>query len=68
MPDAAHSTTGRTIDVTDLVVERLGLKHVSAAAAKEALAGLMSPAGIQSLPSEAPKAAVAPQPKPVASR
>lgn len=68
MPDAAHSTTGRTIDVTDLVVERLGLKNVSAAAAKEALAGLMSPAGIQSLPSEAPKAAAAPQAKPVASR
>lgn len=68
MPDAAHSTTGRTIDVTDLVVERLGLKNVSAAAAKEALAGLMSPAGIQSLSPEAPKAAAAPQPKPVASR
>lgn len=45
MPAAAHSSTGRTIDVTDLVVERLGLKNVSAAAAKEALAGLMSPAG-----------------------
>lgn len=70
MPDAAHSTTGRTIDVTDLVVERLGLKNVSAAAAKEALAGLMSPAGIQSLPPEAPKAAAAtaPKAKPVASR
>ena len=68
MPDAPHSTTGRTIDVTDLVVERLGLKNVSAAAAKEALAGLMSPAGIQSLPSEAPKAAAAPKAKPDASR
>lgn len=68
MPDAAHSTTGRTIDVTDLVVERLGLKNVSAAAAKEALTGLMSPAGIQSLPSEAPKAAAEPKAKPVASR
>ena len=45
MPAAAHSSTGRTIDVTELVVERLGLKNVSAAAAKEALAGLMSPAG-----------------------
>lgn len=68
MPDAAHSTTGRTIDVTDLVVERLGLKNVSAAAAKEALAGLMSPAGMTSLPAEAPRAADAPQAKPVASR
>lgn len=45
MPAAAHSSTGRTIDVTELVVERLGLKNVSAAAAKEALAGLMSPEG-----------------------
>ena len=73
MPAAAHSSTGRTIDVTELVVERLGLKNVSAAAAKEALAGLMSPAGanVQASahqpapePSSQPAHQPAPQPAP----
>ncbi len=46
MPDTAHSTTGRTLDVTHLVIERLGLKNVSAAAAREVVSGLMSPSGL----------------------
>lgn len=74
MPAAAHSSTGRTIDVTELVVERLGLKNVSAAAAKEALAGLMSPAGAnvqasahQPAPEPASQPALQPESQPKAA-
>lgn len=56
MPDAAHSTTGRTLDVTHLVIERLGLKNVSAAAAREVVSGLMSPSGLSAAMTAVPNA------------
>lgn len=56
MPDTAHSTTGRTLDVTHLVVERLGLKNVSAAAAREVVSGLMSPSGLSAAMTAVPSA------------
>ena len=62
MPDLPHSTTGRTVDVTALVVERLGLKNVSAAAAKEVIAGLMSPDGTLPEPAAMQKKAKKPVP------
>ena len=39
MPDPAHSTTGRTLDVRlpPFVIERLGLKNVSAARTRSGL-------------------------------
>ena len=56
MPDTAHSTTGRTLDVTHLVIERLGLKNVSAAAAREVVSGLMSPSGLSAAMTAVPNA------------
>lgn len=56
MPDPAHSTTGRTLDVTHLVIERLGLKNVSAAAAREVVSGLMSPSGLSAAMTAVPNA------------
>ena len=56
MPDPAHSTTGRTLDVTNLVIERLGLKNVSAAAAREVVSGLMSPSGLSAAMTAVPNA------------
>ena len=56
MPDTAHSTTGRTLDVTHLVIERLGLKNVSAAAAREVVSGLMSPSGLSAAMTAVPSA------------
>lgn len=56
MPDTAHSTTGRTLDVTNLVIERLGLKNVSAAAAREVVSGLMSPSGLSAAMTAVPNA------------
>lgn len=56
MPDTAHSTTGRTLDVTHLVIERLGLKNVSAAAAREVVSGLMSPSGLSPAMTAVPNA------------
>lgn len=56
MPDPAHSTTGRTLDVTNLVIERLGLKNVSAAAAREVVSGLMSPSGLSAAMTAVPSA------------
>lgn len=56
MPDPAHSTTGRTLDVTNLVIERLGLKNVSAAAAREVVSGLMSPSGLSAAMMAVPNA------------
>ena len=44
-PESTYHAVGRTLDVTDDVVDLLGLTGVSAAAAKEALNGLMSPNG-----------------------
>lgn len=44
-PESTYNAVGRTLDVTDDVIELLGLTGVSAAAAKEALNGLMSPNG-----------------------
>ena len=55
-PDTAHSTTGRTLDVTHLVIERLGLKNVSAAAAREVVSGLMSPSGLSAALTAVPSA------------
>lgn len=56
MPDPVHSTTGRTLDVTNLVIERLGLKNVSAAAAREVVSGLMSPSGLSAAMTAVPNA------------
>lgn len=56
MPDTAHSTTGRTLDVTHLVIERLGLKNVSAAAAREVVSGLRSPSGLSAAMTAVPSA------------
>lgn len=56
MPDPAHSTTGRTLDVTHLVIERLGLKNVSAAATREVVSGLMSPSGLSAAMTAVPNA------------
>ena len=44
-PESTYHAVGRTLDVTDDVIDLLGLTGVSAAAAKEALNGLMSPNG-----------------------
>lgn len=44
-PESTYNAVGRTLDVTDDVIDLLGLTGVSAAAAKEALNGLMSPNG-----------------------
>ncbi len=44
-PESTYNAVGRTLDVTDDVVDLLGLTGVSAAAAKEALNGLISPNG-----------------------
>lgn len=44
-PESTYNAVGRTLDVTDDVIDLLGLTSVSAAAAKEALNGLMSPNG-----------------------
>ena len=44
-PESTYHAVGRTLDVTDDVVDLLGLTGVSAAAAKEALNGLISPNG-----------------------
>ena len=44
-PESTYHAVGRTLDVTDDVVDLLGLTGVSAAAAKEALNGLMNPNG-----------------------
>lgn len=44
-PESTSNAVGRTLDVTDDVIDLLGLTGVSAAAAKEALNGLMSPNG-----------------------
>ncbi|MBS5492235.1 MAG: hypothetical protein KHX35_07660 [Sutterella wadsworthensis] len=44
-PESTYNAVGRTLDVTDDVIELLGLTGVSAAAAKAALNGLMSPNG-----------------------
>lgn len=68
MPDPAHSTTGRTLDVTNLVIERLGLKNVSAAAAREVVSGLMSPSGLSAAMTAVPNATTsAPSPSAEAS-
>ena len=45
MPDPAHSTTGRALDVTNLVIERLGLQRVWRAAAPKSGLG-MRPSGL----------------------
>lgn len=44
-PESTYNAVGRTLDVTDDVIDLLGLTGVSAVAAKEALNGLMSPNG-----------------------
>lgn len=44
-PESTYNAVGRTLDVTDDVIDLLGLTGVSAATAKEALNGLMSPNG-----------------------
>ena len=44
-PESTYNAVGRTLDVTDDIIDLLGLTGVSAAAAKEALNGLMSPNG-----------------------
>lgn len=44
-PESTYHAVGRTLDVTDDVIDLLGLTGVSAAAAKEALNGLISPNG-----------------------
>ena len=60
--------TGRTLDVTNLVIERLGLKNVSAAAAREVVSGLMSPSGLSAAMTAVPNATTsAPSPSAEAS-
>lgn len=44
-PESTYNAVGRTLDVTDDVIDLLGLTGVSAAAAKEALNGLINPNG-----------------------
>ena len=44
-PESTYNAVGHTLDVTDDVIDLLGLTGVSAVAANEALNGLMSPNG-----------------------